>query len=252
MVGLMVLALCGGARADDVNKAREAFKRGSRLYDLQRYQEAAAAYEEAYQAKDDPALLFNIGQAYRGAKEYEKAIGAYKAYLRNLPGAPNRALVEQRIEELRRLAEEDRKSQDRPPAGTLPPSTPEPPPGQVTQPVVPPPASAPPRGRHNHEITGWALLGAGAAIAVVGAALVGVAYGDAGALNNPSGGTTYSADGEDRIKAMEISGGVLLGVGVAAAASGVVTALIARRSSRVQAGAAVGPGRGFVQMTVSF
>src|SRR5260370_42391575 len=66
-----------------IEAARDHYRKGKVLFDLQRYLEAAKEYEAAYELKDDPALLFNIGQAYRLANEPQKAIGAYKSYLRN-------------------------------------------------------------------------------------------------------------------------------------------------------------------------
>src|SRR5450432_4438449 len=73
----------------DATSAREHFTRGTALYDLQRYIEAAHEYEAAFEIKNDAALLFNIAQAYRFATVYTKAIGAYRAYLRRVPDAGN-------------------------------------------------------------------------------------------------------------------------------------------------------------------
>jgi hypothetical protein len=85
---------------DDLGSAREHFKKGKRAYDVGHFADAAREYEQAYQAKDDPALLYNLGQAHRLAGHPGEALLAYKAYLRNLPDATNRAEVEQRIREL--------------------------------------------------------------------------------------------------------------------------------------------------------
>jgi tetratricopeptide (TPR) repeat protein len=102
-VAMAVLASAVPARADrvdDVAAARDHFAKGKRLYDVGRFAEAASEYEAAYQAKDDPALLFNLGQAYRLAGQPGKALLAYKAYLRNVPDAENRADVESRLADL--------------------------------------------------------------------------------------------------------------------------------------------------------
>ena len=65
---VIVIFLAGGrAHADDAKLARQHFEDGSRLYDLGKFRDAAREYEEAYKYKPDPALLFNIGQAYRAA-----------------------------------------------------------------------------------------------------------------------------------------------------------------------------------------
>src|ERR1700761_5756370 len=100
LVVLALLPLTASTARADVAAAREHFRKGKVLFDLQRYLEAAKEYEAAYEAKDDPALLFNIGQAYRLGGETQKALGAYRSYLRNLPNAPNQTEVHTRIDEL--------------------------------------------------------------------------------------------------------------------------------------------------------
>jgi iron complex outermembrane receptor protein len=88
--------------ADEGNlaAARQHYANGKRAYDLGHFDEAAREYELAYRAKDDPALLYNLGQAHRLAGNLQQAVLSYKAYLRNVPDAPNRAEVEARIREL--------------------------------------------------------------------------------------------------------------------------------------------------------
>ncbi|HEY2743249.1 MAG TPA: tetratricopeptide repeat protein, partial [Polyangia bacterium] len=90
--------------------ARQHFEDGSRLYDLGKFREAAREYEEAYKYKPDPALLFNIGQAYRGAGNTSEALTAYKSYLRKVPEAPNRAEVEGHIGRLQQTLDDERRA----------------------------------------------------------------------------------------------------------------------------------------------
>lgn len=101
---VLSIALTGKA-ADDVAAARAHYERGKRAYDLGHFAEAAREYELAYQAKDDSALLFNLGQAHRLAGDYAQALLAYKAFLRNVPDAPNRTEVDARIRETEILLE---------------------------------------------------------------------------------------------------------------------------------------------------
>jgi tetratricopeptide (TPR) repeat protein len=122
---LAVLTLAAPARAGDAtSEAREHFRRGTTLYDLRRYREAAREYEAAYELKDEPALLFNIAQAYRLAAAYDEAIGAYRSFLRRQPRSPNRAEVEERIREMQELLARGLKTQESPPVGTLAPAHP--------------------------------------------------------------------------------------------------------------------------------
>lgn len=173
-VGLLVVAAPAGAqRVDDVPAAREHYAKGKRLYDLGRFADAAKEYEAAYQAKDDPALLYNLGQAHRLAHENPAALLAYKAYLRNVPDAPNRAEVEQRITELQTAVD----AQERARQAAPPPSTP-----KVTT-TIPAPAPAilvtappPPRRSIAKKPWFWAVVVGGAAVVATGIA-VGVVYG---------------------------------------------------------------------------
>src|SRR4051812_27371990 len=119
-ISLLLVLLCSPrAHADDLADAKAHYQRGTKLYDLQRYLEAAKEYEAAFELKDEPALLFNIGQAYRFGGENQKAAGAFRSYLRRLPHAANRVEVEARIADLQRLSDEQKKSQDAPPRDTL-------------------------------------------------------------------------------------------------------------------------------------
>jgi tetratricopeptide (TPR) repeat protein len=93
--------------ADEAEVAREHFSRGTTLYNLGRFGDAAREYERAYEAKQEPALLFNIAQAYRFDGQKKKALFAYRAYLRSLPDAHDRTEVEARIAALERDVERE-------------------------------------------------------------------------------------------------------------------------------------------------
>jgi tetratricopeptide (TPR) repeat protein len=80
--------------------ARQAFEDGRRAYNLGQFPEAVAAFETSYRLSGDPTLLFNVAQAHRQAGQLELALTAYRAYLRELPAAANRAYVESKIAEL--------------------------------------------------------------------------------------------------------------------------------------------------------
>jgi tetratricopeptide (TPR) repeat protein len=85
--------------------ARAHTKTATAAFNVGSYAEAAAEYERAYRLVPDPVLLFNIGQAHRLGGNAEKAIVAYKSYLRTAPAdAPNREQVEKRIEDLEAIS----------------------------------------------------------------------------------------------------------------------------------------------------
>ena len=112
LVAVVFVAFAGGrARGDDAKLAKQHFEDGSRLYDLGKYADAAREYQEAYKLKPVPALLFNIGQAYRGAGNTTEALTAYKSYLRKVPEAPNRVDVEGFIVKLQETLDAERAAQ---------------------------------------------------------------------------------------------------------------------------------------------
>ena len=122
VIGLMLATALPSStvHADDASRAAmEHFRRGTRAYDLGRFLEAAAEYEKAYEMKESPALLYNLGQAYRGAGEHQKALNAYRAYLRNEPDAANREEVSHFIEALKHTIEVQKTTTEKPPVGTL-------------------------------------------------------------------------------------------------------------------------------------
>src|SRR5262249_58021652 len=72
--------------------ARALFERGSALYALGRYAEAAPLFERAFELKPDPALLYNAAQAYRLLGNKPRALTLYQNYFRlfgdQIPNAP--------------------------------------------------------------------------------------------------------------------------------------------------------------------
>jgi tetratricopeptide (TPR) repeat protein len=166
------------AWADDARvTARQHFQQGSSLYDLGKFREAAQEYEEAYKAKNDPALLFNIGQAYRGAHDWSAAITAYRAYLRKLPGAPNRGDVEEHIARMQRQLDEEQRAAPKAARPGTPPPSPAPattPSATASAPALTAMSPAPPPPSWYKRWWLWTVVGAVAAVGIgVG---VGVAY----------------------------------------------------------------------------
>ena len=148
LIVMTLLALSAGmALADDSGSAREHYVKGTRAYDLGLYDEAIAEYMAAYKIKDDPAFLFNLGQAHRLANHPAEALRFYRTYLAKVPDAPNRAEVEAKMAEMSRRVEQ----QKQPPAEPVPdkaPAEPAPaaPPVEASRADAPPsvaPATAP-------------------------------------------------------------------------------------------------------------
>jgi tetratricopeptide (TPR) repeat protein len=84
VVLLYALPIAAGQK-EDASAAREHARRAAAAYNLGQYTEASHEFEAAYKLVQDPALLFNVGQSYRLGGEREKALTAYKSYLRTAP-----------------------------------------------------------------------------------------------------------------------------------------------------------------------
>jgi hypothetical protein len=256
VVALLAIASWSSAYGDEKTRtAREHFERGTTYYDIGRFADAAREYELAYQARNDPAILFNIGQAWRFAREHEKAILAFRSFLRREPNSAQRAEVEQRIAEMQQILDAQKKSQEKPPKETLPVEgeqrpvpAPEPRPAPValTQeraPGVATPPDASGRARAM-KIAGPALLGVGIASLAVGIAFAVLESTTFNELNDPMPGSTFNPSTESLHEVSPILAGVFLGVGVAAAAGGAALTALGFKSTRATVGATpvVGPG----------
>jgi tetratricopeptide (TPR) repeat protein len=150
---VLVAALCAAAavRAEDADKAREHYAIALQAYDLGKYDEAIAEFQEAYRFKEAPGLLYNIAQAYRLSNRPEEAVRYYRTYLERKPDAVNAADVQAKIDRLNALIE-DRKAANAPTAAGSVPRTPERPadsnpqtsaPAASTSPTPGQPATAP-------------------------------------------------------------------------------------------------------------
>jgi len=101
-LGVLCAALWLSARAEaqpsgDKAKAKALYDKGDKQYNLGRFKEAIDLFTQAYEAYDDPDLLFNIAQAYRQDGNCSKSIFFYKRFLALKPNTPHRAEAEKFI-----------------------------------------------------------------------------------------------------------------------------------------------------------
>jgi tetratricopeptide (TPR) repeat protein len=112
---LLIAALCIGSAGygDERTDAQKHYVKGTKAFDLGAYDEAIAEYSAAYRIKDDPALLYNLGQAHRLANHPLDAIHFYRMYLTKVPDAPNRDEVASKLADLQREVDRQRAAEQR-------------------------------------------------------------------------------------------------------------------------------------------
>ncbi len=99
------------ARADK-GAAKRHYERGTRAYNLGRFDRAVRHFEQAYEAHPAPVFLFNIAQAHRLAGHCDKATFFYRRYLSADPDTRARAEIEDHLAELAPCAEERARDAD--------------------------------------------------------------------------------------------------------------------------------------------
>jgi hypothetical protein len=102
-LALVALAAGGTVRADDAALARAHFTRGKQHYAAGKFQEAIRSFRQAAAIQGSPTLEYNIGRCHEKLGQPDAAIAAYQRYLQGKPDASNRAEVQAKIAELRRL-----------------------------------------------------------------------------------------------------------------------------------------------------
>lgn len=228
----------GEAAADDAaardQQARAVFELGVRAFEDGRYDEAVGYYGRAFELSGREALTYNLGVANERAGNVEEAIRWLERYLRAEPGTDRRVEVEERLRVLRLAA-----AQAAEPPSPVVPSEPAAP-ASAPATTEPDPRPMPEAGGAG-SVMPFVLVGAGGAVLVTGAALLGVAAGARSTVEDADVGTRWSeVEGDaDRADTMSLVGGLLLGLGLAVGAAGVVW-LVAGGSSRAEV--AVGPG----------
>src|SRR5690242_9779787 len=106
-IALGMVAFCAIASAqpaDALKKAQSAFDQAQLDYLQGKYDEAAKGFEDAYNARQFPQFLYNIGAAHhmKGKKAsdpeaYAKAVEYYRKYLAADPQAADKPKVEKAI-----------------------------------------------------------------------------------------------------------------------------------------------------------
>jgi tetratricopeptide (TPR) repeat protein len=166
-VAFVVAQQAAGAQMTPAQRQEmmEHYERATRAYDVQKYQEAVAEYQKAYEIGGDPAMLYNVAQAYRLGDQLTEALHTYRRYLQRSPSARNREDVERKISDLEQTIEARRKAAEAAAAQAKQATDTTPPPPAAAPAVPPPPPPGPPieTGVNGLRVAGIAVLSVGAA-----------------------------------------------------------------------------------------
>lgn len=271
---LVLTGVSSSLRADERSEAKEHYIKGTKAFDLGAYDEAVSEYSQAYRLHDDPALLYNIAQAHRLAGHTGEAVRFYRMFLVRNPNAPNRDEVEQKISELQKLINQQKRTQNLPPDQTRPPGSTTPPPQTTTPPSTETTPQAPSvtttpaplastmtaetsaRPGRTKKIAGIVIAGVGVAALVVGATFGGLAAQAGDDLTKlDQNMQTFDPSKQSTGKTDQLLEGVLLGIGGAAIVTGVVVYVLGHReakASHVAATPLLGPQTAGAALRVSF
>ena len=137
LAGVVILGglLSHPARADDGEKsasgvtpedpkaaqeARRLYHAGVKAFEARNYREAVRAFHLAAQSVPSADLSYNIARAHEELREYEAAIDAYQAYLRDRVEPPDEDIVKERITALREaMMAEQARAKDTPTDGLV-------------------------------------------------------------------------------------------------------------------------------------
>jgi tetratricopeptide (TPR) repeat protein len=215
------------AEKDKKAEAIQLFEQSADLYRQGKFGEAAELLEKAYAMHPEPVLLYNLGRAYDGMGENEKAVDAYKHYLEQVPDAKDKGALTRRIETLekqierdKQLAEDERRRQQQ----------------SDKDKNQPPPTTT--QGSGGPGIWPWVVTGVGAA--TIGAGLfVGI---QAKSKRSDAQDNPISRDAQsdyDSAKSMATTANVLLIAGTVITAGGVTWALLSRKKGEAPAESAL-------------
>jgi tetratricopeptide (TPR) repeat protein len=232
-IALVLLALApSAARAQDPPSvaARAHFKRGVDHYKAGDFDAAVVELEAAIAIVDEPDFDYVLGQAERRRGRCERAIEAYRRFLRSGPPPSEVKAAEANIQRC-----EEEIGKPHPPtadeggptrASPLPPPVP---PAALPVPPVPPPVEppvVPPPGTSPGKIAGVTMSSVGAAALGLGVYLAVTAANRAATVNAAAAAhatwTQALQDDYSAARTQGTAGAVLLGVGGALAAAGVV------------------------------
>jgi hypothetical protein len=172
----------------DVDRAHTVYLSGKGFLDESNYDKAISYFKDAYSIDCSVhGILPIIATAYERKGDKPSAVQALQEYLKRVPNASDREVVERRIKNLQdQIGPAAPATVPVPPASAAPttstpptPSTTAPPatvaPSATTAPTVP--NTPPPNDERGHSVAPWVIVGVGGAAVIAGVVLYGVGSG---------------------------------------------------------------------------
>jgi tetratricopeptide (TPR) repeat protein len=220
LLASLILSLSAGVSAQDdlgTQQARALFEAGRAAFEAAEYEDALRHFRESYERSGRAALLYNIGVSADRLRRDQEALDAFERYLADAPAeAPQRADAEARVRVLRGQLT-DRVE------------------GATTEQADTAATTGTDASRTSTQddpvevLAGWGVFGGGLAVAATGAIFLGLGQADASSVEGQPTGTTWTPELEEaaaRGEWMRVTGWVLAGIGLAAAAAGITLVVI--------------------------
>lgn len=204
------------AQADARTDAQGEYAKATAAFQARDYPRALAGFETAFKLDSSPVLLFNIARCHEEMGDVDQARDNFRAYLKRVPDAADRADVERRIRVMQAVA-----SRSTPPPPAAPRSAP--------PRAAPPPPPDPP-------YLAWGLMAGGVVATGVGLYL-GLDAADAetlyaAELRDPSRKRQLGDDAESAA----LGANIAFGIGGALLVGGAVLWLLDAADAPVQVG----------------
>lgn len=214
-----------GQPPSDDEAARRHFRLGQAYYQNGQFPEAAAEFEQAYQLSGRPQLLYNIYLAHRDALHTRHSYEALRQYLEEVPDPPDEDHLRARLHHLEEALEANPELDD--PVVQPDTETTDPAPVPVTPDLA---ATEEPEGT---SAVPFVIMGAGGGVLVGGLAAALISRGARSDLDAlcTDGACPPDSNWEslrDKGQRSAIAADVLIGVGAAAAVSGLVLYFVMR------------------------
>jgi hypothetical protein len=232
-------AACDASKVSksDVDRAHTVFLSGKGFLDESNYDKAISYFRDAYSIDCSVhGILPIIATAYERKGDKASAVQALQEYIKRVPAASDREVVERRIRNLQDQMGAAAATSATPTVSatvSAPPSATAVPTGTVTaqptQTATAPTSSATstPPETGGHSAAPWIVVGIGGAAIVTGVILLVVGAGDVSTAQSLCNGgrscpTSSDADQGNTGRTLETVGGIALGVGGAAVVGGLV------------------------------